>query len=89
MAAWIWILIAIGVVVVLGLIVFGAMRGREKAQRREKAQELRQQASTHTQQAKDQERVVEPQPAARVNTHRTHVLPNTRSVARGERGTNA
>ncbi len=29
MAAWIWILIAIGVLVVIGLIVVGALRGRE------------------------------------------------------------
>ena len=33
MAAWIWILIAIGVLVVLGLIVFGMRRNREKVQR--------------------------------------------------------
>src|SRR5207253_9881459 len=41
MAAWIWILIAIGALVVLGLVVFGARRNREKTQRREQAQELR------------------------------------------------
>jgi flagellar biosynthesis/type III secretory pathway M-ring protein FliF/YscJ len=61
MAAWIWILIAIGVLVVLGLIVFGAMRGREKAQRREQAQELRRQATAQTQQAEERERVAQEQ----------------------------
>jgi FtsZ-interacting cell division protein ZipA len=61
MAAWIWILIAIGVVVVLALVVVGALRGREKTQRREKAQELRQQADTHRQQAEERERVAQEQ----------------------------
>ena len=61
MAAWIWILIAIGLLVVLGLIVFGAWRGREKAQRREQAQELRQEADSRTRQAEERERVAEEQ----------------------------
>jgi heme exporter protein D len=47
MATWIWIVIAIAVVVVLVLIVLGAMRGRQKQleQRRDEAQQLRQQAA--------------------------------------------
>ena len=61
MAAWIWILIAIGVLVVLGLAIFGALRGREKTQRREQAQELRQEADTRTRQAEERERVAEEQ----------------------------
>jgi len=61
MAAWIWILIAIGALVVLGLIVFGALRGREKTQRREHAQELRQEADSRTRQAEERERVAEEQ----------------------------
>ena len=61
MAAWIWILIAIGALVVLGLVVFGARRNREKTQRREQAQELRQKADTHTQQAEERERVAQEQ----------------------------
>jgi uncharacterized protein HemX len=61
MAAWIWILIAIGVLVVLGLAIFGARRGRDKSQRRQQAQELRQQADTHRQQAEERERVAEEQ----------------------------
>ena len=61
MAAWIWILIAIGALVVLGLVVFGARRNREKTQRREQAQELRQKADTHTRQAEERERVAQEQ----------------------------
>jgi hypothetical protein len=36
------------VLIVLALVVVAAMRGREKAQRRQEAQELRQQADPHT-----------------------------------------
>ena len=61
MAAWIWILIAIGALILLGLIVFGARRGREKTQRREQAQELRQHADSRIQQAEERERVAEEQ----------------------------
>jgi FtsZ-interacting cell division protein ZipA len=61
MAAWIWILIAIGALVVLGIVVFGVRQSREKAQRREKAQELRQEADTRTQQAVERERVAQEQ----------------------------
>jgi uncharacterized protein HemX len=61
MAAWVWIVIAIGVLIVLGLVVFGMRRGREKAQRREQAQQLRQEADTRTQQALERERVAEEQ----------------------------
>jgi FtsZ-interacting cell division protein ZipA len=61
MAAWIWILIAIGALVVLALVIFGVRNNREKAQRREQAQELRQQADTHTQQALERERVAQEQ----------------------------
>jgi cytoskeletal protein RodZ len=61
MAAWIWILIAIGVLIVLGLLVFAAMRGRENAKRREQVQELRQEADTHTRQAEERERVAHEQ----------------------------
>ena len=61
MAAWIWILIAIGMLVVLGVVVFGARRNRDKTQRREQAQELRQEADTHTRQAEERERVAQEQ----------------------------
>jgi len=61
MAAWVWVLIAIGVLVVLGLAIFGARRGREKAQRREQAQELRQEADARTRQAEERERVAHEQ----------------------------
>jgi flagellar biosynthesis/type III secretory pathway M-ring protein FliF/YscJ len=61
MAAWIWIVIAIGVLVFLALVAFGAMRGREKRQRREQASELRQEAETRTRQAEERERVAQEQ----------------------------
>jgi uncharacterized protein HemX len=57
----VWIVIAIAVLVVLGLVAFGMRRGREKAQRREQAQELRQEADTRTQQAVERERVAQEQ----------------------------
>ena len=58
MASWIWIVIAIGALVVLALIVFGAMRTRQRQleERREQAQELRQQAEMHAQEAEERER---------------------------------
>jgi flagellar biosynthesis/type III secretory pathway M-ring protein FliF/YscJ len=45
-ATWIWIVIAIGALLVLGVLVFGSLRAREKrlTERREQAQELRQEA---------------------------------------------
>ncbi|TML74146.1 MAG: hypothetical protein E6G12_11250 [Actinobacteria bacterium] len=61
MATWVWIVIAIGALLVLGLVGFGMMRGREKAQRREKAQELRQEAQTRLEQAEERERVAREQ----------------------------
>ena len=86
MAAWIWILIAIGALVVLGLIVFAARRNREQTQRREQAQELRQEADTRTQQAEERERVAQEQVqqakearkvAAEVGARADHIDPDT------------
>jgi FtsZ-interacting cell division protein ZipA len=86
MAAWVWILIAIGVLVVLGIVVFGAKRNREKTQRREQAQELRQEADTRTQQAVERERVAEEQVrqakearkvAAEVGARADHIDPDS------------
>ena len=85
MAAWLWILIAIGALVVLALVIFGVRNNREKAQRREQAQELRQQADTHTQQALERERVAEEQVkqakesrrvAAEVGARADHIDPD-------------
>jgi uncharacterized protein HemX len=70
MAAWVWIVIAIGVLVVLGLVGFGMRRGREKAQRREQAQELRQQADTRTRQAEEREQVAHEQQEQAREAHR-------------------
>jgi flagellar biosynthesis/type III secretory pathway M-ring protein FliF/YscJ len=93
MAAWIWALIAIAVLVVLGLIIFGARRNREKTQRREQAQELRQEAETRTQQAEERERVAEEQlrqakearkVAAEVGAHADHVDPDVETETREE-----
>ena len=61
MATWVWIVIAISALLVLGLVGFGMMRGREKAQRREKAQELRQEAQARLEQAEERERVAREQ----------------------------
>jgi len=46
MATWVWIVIAIAAVVLFTVVALGARRGRVKriAQRREQAQELRQEA---------------------------------------------
>jgi len=70
MAAWVWIVIAIGVLVVLGLVGFGMRRGREKAQRREQAQELRQEADTRTRQAEEREQVAHEQQEQAREAHR-------------------
>jgi FtsZ-interacting cell division protein ZipA len=86
MAAWIWILIAIGALVVLGLVVFGARRNRETAQRREQARELRQDADTRTRQAEERERVAQEQVqqakearkvAAEVGARADHIDPDS------------
>ena len=86
MATWVWILIAIGVLAVLGVVVFGAKRNREHAQRREQAQELRQEADTRTQQAEERERVAEEQVrqakearrvAAEVGARADHIDPDS------------
>ena len=88
MAAWIWILIAIGALVVLGLVIFGVRNNREKTQRREQAQELRQHADTRTQQAEERERVAEEQVrqakearkvAAEVGARADHIDPDVES----------
>jgi uncharacterized protein HemX len=63
MATWVWILIAIGIVLVVAAAFVGVTRGRERriAQRREKAQELRQEADARTARATERERIVEEQ----------------------------
>jgi type II secretory pathway pseudopilin PulG len=57
MAAWVWILIAIGVVVVLAALVLGVVRGRTKKleERREKTRALRQEADTRERAAHEHE----------------------------------
>ena len=92
MAAWIWVLIAIGALVVLGLIVFAARQNREKTQRREQAQELRQEADTRTRQAEERERVAREQAqqarearkvAAQVGARADHIDPDVETPAEG------
>jgi flagellar biosynthesis/type III secretory pathway M-ring protein FliF/YscJ len=58
MATWIWIVIAAGAIVALAVVVFG-MRGRRVARRREKAQELRQDAEQRHRKAKEHESLAE------------------------------
>ena len=86
MAAWVWVLIAIGVLVVLGVVIFGMKRNREMTQRRAQAQELRQEADTRTQQAEERERVAEEQVrqakearkvAAEVGARADHIDPDS------------
>ena len=93
MATWIWILIAIGVLAVLGLTVVGALRGREQKQRREQAQELRQEADTRAQQAVERERVAQEQVeqakesrrvAAEVGARADQIDPDTEEPASEE-----
>jgi flagellar biosynthesis/type III secretory pathway M-ring protein FliF/YscJ len=61
MATWIWIVIAVGAVILLLALVFGARRGRERriVQKREKAGELRQEAQERVQRAEERERIAE------------------------------
>jgi uncharacterized protein HemX len=90
MAAWIWILIAIGVVLALGALVFGVRSNRERTQRREQAQELRQEADRRTRQAEERERVAQEQVqqakearkvAAQVGARADHIDPDTETTA--------
>jgi flagellar biosynthesis/type III secretory pathway M-ring protein FliF/YscJ len=85
MAAWVWIVIAIGVLIVLGALAFAMRSNRKKTQRREQAQELRQEADTRTQQAEERERVAQEQVqqakearkvAAEVGARADHVDPD-------------
>jgi uncharacterized protein HemX len=89
MAAWIWILIAIGVVLALGALAFGVRSNREKAQRREQAQELRQEADTRTRRAEERERVAQEQVqqakearkvAAEVGARADHIDPDSETA---------
>jgi flagellar biosynthesis/type III secretory pathway M-ring protein FliF/YscJ len=59
MATWIWIVIAVGAVVLLLALVFGAKRGRERriVHRREKAHELREEAEERSRRADERERI--------------------------------
>jgi flagellar biosynthesis/type III secretory pathway M-ring protein FliF/YscJ len=86
MAAWIWILIAIGVLAVLGLVVFGALRGREKARRREQAQELRQEAEKRKARAVEQEQQAREshRVAAQVGARADQIDPDRNGSSDGE-----
>jgi hypothetical protein len=57
MATWIWIVIAIAAIVVLGVLLFGGRRAKQRrvVQQREKAQELRQEAEQRHRTAKERE----------------------------------
>jgi flagellar biosynthesis/type III secretory pathway M-ring protein FliF/YscJ len=59
MATWVWIVIAVGVVLLLGLLGVAALRSRTRRleERREQAQELRREAETRTQQAEEREQI--------------------------------
>lgn len=57
MATWIWIVIAIAAVVVLGVLLVGGRKAKERrvGEKREQAQELRQQAEQRHRRAKERE----------------------------------
>ena len=63
MATWVWILIAVGALVVLAALLLGSRRAREKrvVQKREQADELRQEAEVRTRRAEEREAVAEEQ----------------------------
>jgi outer membrane murein-binding lipoprotein Lpp len=58
MATWIWILIAVGAVIVLGLLLFGARRG-VRSRQRDRAQELRSEAQLKAERAERRESVAD------------------------------
>lgn len=60
MATWIWIVIAVAAVLVIGAVAFPAWRRRRQVQeRREQAQGLRQQAQQRHSRAKERETMAE------------------------------
>ncbi len=80
MATWIWIVIALAVVAVVGLAVLGGVQRRRKEtqERREQAQQLRQEADSreklareHEEHARDARRV-----AAEVGARADHIDPD-------------
>lgn len=63
MATWIWILIAVGAVILIAVLLFGGRRAKEKrvVQRREQARELQQEAEVRTRRAEEREAVAQEQ----------------------------
>jgi F0F1-type ATP synthase membrane subunit b/b' len=63
MATWIWIVIGIAAVLVIGVAVLGVSRGREKriARNRRRASELRQEAAERTRRAEERGRIANEQ----------------------------
>lgn len=63
MPIWVWILIAIGALVLLAVLLLGGRRAKEKrtVQKREEAHELRREAEVRTQRAEEREAVAQEQ----------------------------
>jgi hypothetical protein len=63
MDTWVWILIAVGAVVVLGVLLVGGRRARERRleSKRSEAAELRADASTRAARAEEREALAEEQ----------------------------
>jgi FtsZ-interacting cell division protein ZipA len=55
MATWVWILIAVGAAIVLGIVLYGAWKGRERRleSKRTEAQGLRRQAEQQSRRAEE------------------------------------
>jgi FtsZ-interacting cell division protein ZipA len=83
MATWVWILIVIGALVLLGVFLLGGRRAREKrlVQKREQAHELRQEAEVRTRRAEEREAVAEEQ-AEQARTEREQAAEVAERAAR-------
>jgi FtsZ-interacting cell division protein ZipA len=87
MATWIWILIAVGALVLIAVLLLGGRRAKEKrvVQKRGQARELRQEAESHARRAEEREAVAREQAeqaraerkqAAKVGERAAHVDPD-------------
>ena len=57
MATWIWIVIGIAAVLVIGLLAFTMLRGRNAERRRAQAQNMRQEADNRARMAREREAI--------------------------------
>jgi FtsZ-interacting cell division protein ZipA len=83
MASWIWILVAIGALILFAVLLLGGRRARERriVQKREKAQELRREAEVRTRRAEERETVAQEQ-ADQARAERKHAAEAAERAAR-------